>query len=44
MLIIVKWFSLSIHNLLTMHGHRNLKNANYILYGLFNCGVCVDIF
>jgi len=20
------WFSISLHNLLTMHGHRNLKN------------------
>ena len=24
------WFSLSLHNLLTMHGHRNLKPAMYI--------------
>ena len=25
------WFSLSLHNLLTMHGHRNLKQYWWFL-------------
>ena len=31
------WFSLSLHNLLTMHGHRNLKKKWFIC----NCRLCV---
>jgi len=27
-LTVASWFSLSLHNLLTMHGHRNLKRFN----------------
>jgi len=41
------WFSLSLHNLLTMHGHRNLKSVVYIYgnkpgLGLAFCHTCVS--
>ena len=26
------WFSLSLHNFLTMHGHRNLKLCSYVFW------------
>jgi len=36
------WFSLSLHNLLTMHGHRNLKlnggGVEVLLFWFFNLG------
>ena len=41
------WFSLSLHNLLTMHGHRNLKLfwwSSYIRLPVVNiCTVCFNI-
>ena len=36
------WFYLSLHNLLTMHGHRNLKPKPYVITVLYvRCGVCL---
>ena len=32
------WFSLSLHNLLTMHGHRNLKSSHILLWYTWSAG------
>ena len=34
------WFSLSLHNLLTMHGHRNLKLKNVCIHFFSNILTC----
>ena len=36
------WFSLSLHNLLTMHGHRNLKFHLFLTIHLFHITECIS--